>query len=190
MAWPAAEVGHIGHRIAIVGYSHHRNPKHRDNNQFTLGVMEKVLSGELTGDSLFPRVPAYFGYDDRNAFWKRVWFFNFIPACIGNDDEKYATADTKQNLRAKQRFNRILQEEKIEKVFVFTTKGWSNCPSTDEEESGNSCPLLGPEFLGTTWGTYTIGRRKILAFGFRHPQFARREIMKSAVTEALSRRPA
>ena len=185
---PKRELGIDGQRVAIVGYSHYRNAKDADNEQFTICVVRNVLSGQQRGDSLFAAIPGYFGFKDRIEFWKRVWFFNFIPECIGTDEEKYATGSPDQIKRAGERFRRILQKERIQKAFVFTTKGWRHCPYTDEEKKGKDCASLGHGFDDVTWGNYTLGARKVLAFGFRHPQFAPKEHMRAAVSEALTRR--
>lgn len=187
---PESNFGIDGQRIAIVGYSHYRDPKHPDNDEFTVGVMRKVLANDLARNSLFPRVPGYFGYerDRREEFWERVWFFNFIPQCIGTDDEKFSVAGYDLNERGRKRFLRILREAPIEKVFVFTTKGWSNCPYTDEERKEKCCATLGPAFKDVTWGTYTLDDRKVLAFGFCHPQRARKAHMRAAVNVALARK--
>jgi hypothetical protein len=188
---PNWKQGIKGQRIAIVGYSHHRDPTHLDNNQFTINVVRKFLSDDLARNALFPRVPGYFGYksrEDQKDFWNRVWFFNFIPKCIGEGNQKYATADSNLNELAKKRFEKILQKEKIQKVFVFTAKGWCNCPYTDEEKKGKCCASLGPELRDVTWGTYTFGRRRILAFGFHHPQYANKVHMTEAVSKALSKK--
>jgi hypothetical protein len=185
------KLGISGQRIAIVGYSHHRDPKYADNDQFTKVVVRKFLSGDLKRNALFSTVPGYFGYnnrEDRKEFWNRVWFFDLIPECIGTDDHKYDTAGPDSVERAKRRFMRILSEEPIQKVFVFTTKGWRTRPYTDEENDGKECAMLTPGRKDVTWGTYTIGRRKILAFGFHHPQGADKRRTKAAVKLALLRR--
>lgn len=185
---PKCASGIRGQRIAIVGYSHHRNAKDADNKNFTINVAENFLRGSSKRDALFPVVPGYFGFEDRRDFWCRVRFFNFIPCCIGTDDKKYAAANSDLINRAKERFIKILQTERptIQKVFVFTTKGWSNRPNTDREDI-EGCPYLGPEFEKVTWGNYTFGRRTVLAFGMRHPLGAKKVKMIAAVREAMSR---
>lgn len=186
---PNWKQGIKGQRIAIMGYSHHRDPKHVDNNQFTIGVVSKFLNDDLARNAIFTTIPGYFGYSDRAEFWNSVWFFNFIPECIGTDNEKYATASPDQIERAQKRFMKILQKEAIQKVFVFTKKGWCNCPYTDEEKKDKDCASLSPDSeKDVTWGKYSIGKRKVLAFGFRHPQFASKMRMKLAVGRALSKK--
>jgi hypothetical protein len=175
-----------GQRIAIIGYSHHRNPKHVDHDQFTNYVLRNVLSGRQKGDSLFATVPGYFGYEDRAKLWNRVWFFNFIPECIGTSDKMYAAGTSDQNERARKRFERILRKEKPNKVFVFTTKGWTNCPPTDQEKRGEKCARLDVAFEDVSWGEYTFGGHTVLAFGLRHPLFANKAHMRAAVKKALS----
>jgi hypothetical protein len=171
-----------------VGYSHHRDPKHADNNWFTKSVVETVVSGKKIGDSLFPRIPGYFGFEDRIEFWNRVWFFNFIPECIGTSDKKYATANVDLIERARRRFEKIIRRERphIEKVFVFTTKGWGNRPPTDREKRGEICTPLGLGFEDVTWGECTFDDHTVLAFGLRHSLSANKVQMTAAVKKALS----
>lgn len=114
-------------------------------------------------------------------------FFNFIPECIGTSDHKYATATKAQTLRAKERFERILRKEKPTKVFVFTTKGWRECPPTVQEKEGKHRPPLARGFKDVTWGKYVYGGHTVLAFGLRHPQFAKKAHMKAAIKKALTR---
>jgi hypothetical protein len=185
---PNRESGIEGQRIAIVGYSHYRDARDPDCNQFTNNVVKAVISRKKIYDSLFPRVPGYFGYKDRAEFWKCVWFFNFIPECIGTNDQKYATAEGHLVERAKNRFKDILRQEKphIEKVFVFSTKAWPKCPFTVEEENDEDCTPLGVGFDGFSWGRYVFSDHTVTAFGLRHPQFAKKVHMTAAVKKALS----
>ena len=50
-----------GQKIAIVGYSHHREPQHEDSPGFTQWIVKRVLDGEQNGDSFFGPVSRYFG---------------------------------------------------------------------------------------------------------------------------------
>jgi hypothetical protein len=161
--------------------------EHADHRGFTKVVVKRVLTGEQRGDSLFTVIPRYFGYDDRAAFWNRVLFFNFIPDCIGTSSNKYAVGDAQQIRSARERFERILQKEKPDKVFVFTTKGWKECPETVKEKRHESCTQLGEGFKDITWGKYVFNGHTVMAFGLRHPQYANKEHMRAAVKEALSR---
>jgi len=188
--WRGAECesGVDGQRIAIVGYSHHRDPEHEDNDLLTYCVLERIVKGETIGDSFFPRVPGYFGFENRAEFWNRVWFFNFIPECIGTSDQKYGTANGELLERAKRRFKKTLRDEvpNIEKVFVFSTKGWSQCPHTAQEDKGEDCTPLGAAFGRFSWGRYVFSDHNVTAFGLRHPQFADKALMVGAVQKALS----
>jgi hypothetical protein len=183
---PYCESGIEGQRIAIVGYSHHRNANDVDNNQFTINVVRNVLIGKQKGDSLFATVPGYFGYANRVEFWNRVWFFNFIPECIGTSDEKYAVGTDGQIQRARARFMRILRVERPNKVFVFTKKGWPKCPFTAQEERGEDCTPLGDGFDDFSWGRYVFSDHTVAAFGLRHPQCACKAQMMAAVKKALT----
>jgi hypothetical protein len=70
------------------------------------------------------------------------------------------------------------------KVLVFTAKGWKEMPPLREFPNGESKPL-GPEFPNVTWGTYEGGSGPVMAFGLRHTQYARGELMRRAVQHIL-----
>ncbi len=50
---------------------------------------------------------------------------------------------------------RILRKEKPDKVFVFTRKGWNQCPETEEQKSGGRRVQLKSN-PRDTWGTYDM----------------------------------
>ena len=131
-----------GHKIAIVGYSHHRHVNDKDSPEFTRNVVQRVIDGEQKGDAFFTPVSRYFGFEDKREFWSRVLFFNFVPECIGLDHEKYRKATEDQVDRAQARVLRILSEHTPDKVFVFTTKGWNDFPRTDQERASKPCTRL------------------------------------------------
>lgn len=182
------ESGVAGQRIAIVGYSHHRKREHPDSPSFTEDVVRQVISGDLKTDSFFPRVPGYFGYDDRAAFWSRVLFFNFLPDCV-EDEECYRPGNPSQIARGQERFLRIIREKEPDKVLVFTTKGWRDCPQTREQDAGRARTPLGANFPNNfSWGTYAADHHIIMAFGLRHPQGAIGQLMRDAVQSVLAMR--
>jgi len=186
---PTYGTGINGQRICIVGYSHHRGRGESDSDDLTEWVVRQVIEGELGRNSFFPPIAGYFGFTDHGAFWDRVMFFNFLPDCIGETDQRYGTGGTDQTARGKERFLRIIREARprLEKVFVFTTKGWRDLPRTIEEEAGKERIPFGAEFPEFSWGTYAAGDHIVMAFGLRHPQYASKELMRSAVQQILDK---
>jgi len=182
------ESGIGGQRIAVVGYSHHRGPSQVDCEDFTEDVVRCVIEGQQERESFFGPIRGYFGYDDNAAFWNRVLFFNFLPDCIGVTDQRYETGSPSQIVHGKRRFLRIIREEKPDKVFVFTVKGWRSFPRTIQEEAGEARILLGTNFPKFSWGTYAAGKHTVMAFGLRHPQFANGQLMQLAVRDILTMR--
>jgi hypothetical protein len=175
-----------GQKIAIVGYSHHRKPEHQDHPEFTRVVLWKVLDGTQKGDSFFATVAGYFGCsDDQTAFWNRVVFFNLIPQCIGTSENRYRVGTACQHEDGRGRFTRILKKEKPNKVFVFTTKGWRECPLTAQEKEGKRCTPLADGIENVSWGRYVFDSHTVTAFGLHHPQYANKEQMKLAVRTAM-----
>jgi len=182
------EAGINGQRICIVGHSHHHKIEESDSDDFTTDVVGRFLSGKLGRDSFFPPMAGYFGFSDKEMFWQSVVFFNLLPNCIGeSDDDKYGTGTPEQIARGKERFLRIIRQTKPDLVFVFTTKGWCECPPTIEEAAGKGKAPLGAEFPGFSWGTYTAGEHTVMAFGLRHPERARSELMRSGVRHILEK---
>jgi hypothetical protein len=182
--WKRTNTQGIGNRnqhIAIVGYSHYRKKTDdKDSDQFTQTVMKSYLSGDRKmGAMFFPPIERYFGYENRVDFWNRVHFFNFIPECFLSD-KKFASGNLKLVKRAQTRFDRILSLEKPDKVFVFSRKGWNQCPDT----SLPTKPLEADH--RDTWGTYTYGTHDVSVCGFRHPLYASAEQVKRSVQEFLA----
>jgi hypothetical protein len=178
-----SEEGIQGQHIAIVGYSHYRKEQDEaDSAGFTQKVMKSYLSGDRKmGAMFFPPIQKYFGFDDREEFWNRVDFFNFIPECFPSA-KKFASAEMKVRARAQTRFKKILSIEKPDKVFVFSRKGWNQCPDTPEETH----PLKSnPQ---DTWGTYYLDGHTVRACGFRHPLYAPFKDMQVSVREFLKMR--
>jgi hypothetical protein len=186
---PNYKTGINGQRTCIVGYSHHHESGESDSDDLTEWVVLQVIKGELGRNSFFPPIAGYFGFSDQGTFWNRVMFFNFLPDVIGKTEQRYDTGRTVQIARGKERFLRIIREAKpnLDKVFVFTTKGWRDLPRTIEEESGKEKIPLSGGFPKFSWGTYAAGDHVVMAFGLRHPQFAPGELMKSAVRQILDK---
>ncbi|HYW93069.1 MAG TPA: hypothetical protein VFA95_11540 [Gammaproteobacteria bacterium] len=136
--------------------------------------------------AFFRQVRQYFGEDDIERFWNRVLFFNFLPNCVGSDDERYAFGTAEQRRRGKQRVLDIFGTHRPHKALVFTRKGWEQFPPTREEAEGSECKKLGASFGDFTWGTYPVRGFTVTAFGLRHPQYAPFEHMHDAVQHILS----
>jgi hypothetical protein len=126
-----SQKGIQGQHIAIVGYSHYGDVS-KDSSDFTKWALNKFVSDDPIGERFFPPIQGYFGYEGRPDFWNRVDFFNFIPQCFPSAN-KFASGGKDLVERARSRFLNILSVEKPDKVFVFTRKGWNQCPNTLEE---------------------------------------------------------
>lgn len=175
--------GFDGQRIAIIGYSHHRDENDPDTPSFTLAVMQEVIDKDPY--AFFKQVRSYFGVEEVAEFWNRVLFFNFLPNCVGFDDQRYDAGTPKQKERARQRILELFAKYQPHKALVFTQKGWEQFPPAREEASGGTCPKLGAEFGDFSPGTYNTGGFVVTAFGLRHPQYAPYELMHSAVQHIL-----
>lgn len=100
-------------------------------------------------------------------------------------NEKHKKAGKDMTDCAKKRFKQILAEEQPDCVFVFTTKGWKDCPPTLYEEKYNKRPKDLTDVC--TWGQYDCDGHMVTAFGLHHPQGANTENMKKAVSKALDK---
>ena len=182
---PTLAGGIYRQKVAIVGYSHHCAKGTFDQDNLTLDILQGVIDGTRK-HSFFTAIQKYFGYDDSASFWSRVYFFNFLAEAIGPSDRKYGNASSEQREEAKRRFLTFIENEKPDKVFIFTRKGWKSFPETTvEEQEGRTCNRLFNDSEEPTWGTYLVGEHRVLACGFRHPQFARGEDLEGQVREFL-----
>jgi hypothetical protein len=176
------ESGLNGQHIAIVGYSHYRKETEEDHSGLTNKVMNDVLTSKQKGDSFFSTVPTYFDSNDREDFWRRVHFFNFVPEAFVYG-KKYASANKCQIEKARTRFLNTIRELKPDKVFVFSRKAWLAFPEALEERNGH-CTALNFD-NSDNWGSYDIGCKIVRVCGFRHPLFARGANLRPSVCEFL-----
>jgi hypothetical protein len=172
-------LGIDGHRIAIVGYSHHLEQK-EDSENFTNVCMSKVISGEWK-IPFFAQIRDYFGYQDHAVFWRRVMFFNYLPDRVGDQSQRYKHGTEDQRKKAKDRFLRLIREQVPipQKVFVFTSRGWAF------PFEPTSLKSFGPRFPKFCWVNYRHGEEVTQVFFLRHPQGANGELMCQAVNYAL-----
>jgi len=168
-----------GQQIAIVGYSHYLREGSTDSDGVTEDTIECVLKSDPF--AFFRKVRSYFRWEDCKEFWGSVVFFNFLPNSVGTRDRRYAYGTPGQIERGQSRVQELIDSYAPNKIFVFTKKGWSEFPPTNEERRGGECAQLDAEvFPRFTWGTY--GSSSIsTAFGLRHPQYANAEEMTKAV---------
>jgi hypothetical protein len=68
-----------------------------------------------------------------------------------------------------------------DRVFVFSTKGWNECPFTE-----GPCEGILPKHRFPEWGAYQIRGKRIPAGGFPHPQFANTKRMQDAIDKFRS----
>jgi hypothetical protein len=180
----AGSRGINGEHIAIVGYSHFYNPKKEvDRTDLTCDVLQRISCG-LEKQSFFTSVRNYFDFSDSADFWGNVFFFNFVPNCIGNGDQRFNSASPKQVELGQERVLRIIKDEhKIQRIFVFSRKAWRDFPPTIEEDRHQPCHPLFRNSREPSWGTYRSGDRHILACGFEHPLGANGKSMRDAIRE-------
>lgn len=171
-----------GARLLIAGFSHHGrfSDDVEDDPDFTVRRVEQLA---LTGDhTFFNRIAGYVG-EDPAAFWSRVAFFNTLPSTVG--DDRYASGTPEQVAGVEPRVLRIIAETRPDRIFVFTTKGWDMWPNyTGRIVDGT---LREPGVGKVDYGTYAHADGEALAFGFRHPQYARAADMKALVAAALAK---
>ena len=172
-----------GQKLAIVGYSHYLQPHDVDDNQFSIDTVKGVLAKKWDL-FFFNQIAGYFGKDLH--FWNDVVFFNFLPSCIGYEEEKFHHGTSEQVAFAKDRVLRIITSEKPDKLLVFTHKGWEGFPQTNEEKLGDPTIPLGKSYPAQfRWGNYDLDDHHAIAFGLRHPQGAKPDVMRRAVSEIM-----
>jgi hypothetical protein len=174
------EGGINGQRIAIVGHSHHGD---NDTDAFTLETMSDVISGREKY-KFFDQIRDYFGFQDNADFWNRVVFFNYLPDCVGPDEQRYKYGTPDQIKRAKERFPQILVKYRPDKVFVFSYQMWKQLPESREQGPSNKDGEI--EGDGFWWCTYPADGQIATAFRLEHPQYAPKEPQTQAVRKILA----
>jgi hypothetical protein len=175
-----------GQHIAVMLHLHYFGTPEEECVNFTTSVIEDLSAGKRDDRNLV-KIQNYFGACCDVNFWSKVIFFNFLPNCIGTRENMRGHGTRAQKKRAEERFLEILFRHKVEKVFVFTRKGWKYCPRTRHEESTNDRPLsLGNDFPKYDRGTYSQNGHTVEAFGLEHPERARADRLMSAVQFAMT----
>jgi hypothetical protein len=175
---PEAEFGIDGQRTGIIGYSHWLPENEKDRTSITIETVSRVISG-CYNISFFNHIRNYFEFREHASFWNQVTFFNFLPSSIGGPDHRFEHGTEEQKVRGCARLLRLIKEQRMQKVLVFTSKTGA-FPKTIEQEAGGDRQKLGEDFGGFSWGTYGQDE-KAVAFFLRHTQGARGELMRRAV---------
>lgn len=169
-------------RVVIAGWSFHRGEED-DYEDWTRETIEMLIKDQwpqkyLRARLFYDRICNYFSFEDHPTFWPNVAFFNFLPSCVP-DDDRYSHGDMEQHRRGRERFLQLLRCLHPTKVFVFTSRHWAfPCPSSPGFQN------LGDKFPRFCWATYPVGHPVKVVF-LRHPQGARRELMRAAVQRGL-----
>jgi hypothetical protein len=171
-------------RVAIVGHSHPSEKGEQDLNDYTNQIVKQFIEGQNI--KFFSIIQRYFGFENRSEFWNRVLFINYISDWVPS---RYHPGTGEQIDRAKQRFQKLLSTERPDKIFVFTSKGWSILPPTREECDHSGLRPISveiSEFSPFRWGTYVAGDHTAMAFGLRHPQGANTKLMQRVVRHIMT----
>ena len=161
-----------------MGYSHWCDP---DHEEFTIECLANVILGKWN-IAFFNAIAGYFEMSVSD-FYNHVVMFEFVPCAIGGGDDRYNWATPEQSEVGGRRMLRIAEENALDKLLVFSTKGWNSAPETIEDREKRKV------YLGDTRfevGHYSIGNRLIPAVGLRHPQYARKAEMRKVVEAALA----
>ena len=167
-----------GCRIAIIGYSHHGDD-YQENHKITIETVQDWLRKKFP-NSFFPYVEGYF--DEGRDLWNHVMFFNYLARPF-TDSRKFASGSNSQIKDAQARFLRIMQEDDRPcKALVFTSKGWASISQSTGEIKRPLDPERFPKFSRVN---YDASGHIVSIFGLRHPQGAKRELMRSAVQHII-----
>lgn len=167
-----------GQRLGIMGYSAWTDDDHAD---FTVESISNVISGKWPKVQFFNSIPKYFGMG-KEDFYNRVVFFEFVPCSIGGGGERYAVATPDQAAAGRGRVLRIVREQSLDKLLVFSAKAWSALPPGDL--NADQKMRLGDTNFEVR--EYQLAHRHLTAIGLRHTQYAPGKIMRYAVEQALA----
>jgi hypothetical protein len=174
----AAE-GIDGQRIAIMGYSAWTP---NDHDGYTIESVSNVISGAWQNVQFFQAIARYFEMPAAD-FYRHVVFFEFVPCAIGGGEQRYGVATPEQTDAGRKRMLRIVQEQRVQKLFVFSAKAWSIMPSMVDIVPGSPSSSPG---VDRCVGTYDFDGLRTLAIKLRHPQYAPKAKMRAAVQTAIA----
>ena len=165
-----------GHRIGIVGHSHHSNEP--DYDRLTIDTVDGVANhGRRLG--FFTSIARYFGNHDTMRFWQDKLFFNAVPSIVGDASGRYNGATPQQQKRAPERAIEIFERFRPDLVFVFSPRAWELMPPTLQDEK--SAPVI-PD----GWEDYHFeSGHQMRIVQLRHPQGANREEMTACVSRLM-----
>lgn len=177
------EAGIGGQRIAIVGWSHWCSEGHVETDAETVECIKNVIDGTWN-IPFFTHIRNYFGFSDsgHGAFWPKVLFCNYLPACVGDESERYKDGGV-QIPRAQERFLSLLRKHSPQKVVILTSRHGA-FPGTDRD-----LQPLGPEFPKFQYKMYEGDGYQAPAFFLRHPQGATGSVMRQVIQEHICGSP-
>ena len=168
-----------GQRLGIMGYSAWTPEDHAG---YTIESVSNVVSGTWPKVQFFNAIPNYFDWD-RADFYNRVAFFEFVPCAIGGGDQRYAVATPEQSAAGRKRMLSIAQAHKMDKLLVFSAKGWAALTGIPGLGAEDRLPLGDSGFQ---FARCKAGGRLLTVIGLRHPQYAPARKMRDAISEALA----
>ncbi len=188
--WEGSGYAVFPEKWAILGFSHYdRDWTQRDRScggldakkaDFTLELLRQTVESgcDLRFFRDIAKACGAADLQERQAFWNRVVFFNYLPACV-DASEMYRTATKAEQARGNQRFCEALQRHRPDRVLVFSKKAWKLLPPTDEEKAGQPLTRLG--VLSYEAGTYSMDGYKVRACCLQHPTHADHALLRAGV---------
>ena len=173
-----------GQRVGIVGYSHWNNEGDVDDGGITEYVINNIMSGDFR-ISFFSSIRNYFGESDHAEFWQKVLFFNYLPTVVGTGDDRYGYGTAQQHLRGRARTLELIETYRAEKVFVFSSKGWSSLKAGFKMPGIQLQPATSAP-VGAEIARWTRGQDTTAIAGLRHPQGADGHTMREAVRRVMA----
>ena len=108
-------------------------------------------------------------------------FFNYLPNCVGAEDQRYQDGTLEQRKVAESRFLHLIKTRLPGKVIIFT----SFRRRSKYFPCWEAIPEMMQQFRGFKSGTYAVDGHMALTFFLRHPQGATKDLMRRAVKHIL-----
>lgn len=156
-----------GHKLLIIGESHYNEPGCEEcGEQATREIVASYLAGASIRffDEVASVASGHCRALDRNEFWRRVAFANFVQRPMATASHRPTDDDWAHSIAP---FWQTVEELKPDLVFMFTS-AWSNwLPSL---APGGDPGRTGPIGHEPTWiWRYGLADRDVLIARFNHP---------------------
>lgn len=165
------------HNILILGESHHGMEEHIDTTESV--VTNYFRNPNKACYKFFDKIVTCFGFtpDEREVFWNKVWFGNYVDKSCGVKTSKAKNLISEHRDTYNRELFEFVNENNIDVIFCFSRLVYNNLPDNASREKFDVPNAGGKrDYINKT--VYKSGiipnsvielNNQLVVYGFRHP---------------------